>query len=140
MSSATRKLPLNLKTKWLAYAGRNANYQMGLEAFGFWLQEIAAVQEDLLMLESPNVNKAKWENNSTFSTFASDNADKKVPQDCPLKDGKHPMWKCEKFLKLNCQERYEKAKELKICFCCLAGKHFVKDCTYKPCGVDGCIR
>ena len=77
---------------------------------------------------------------STFSTFPSDNADKKVPQDCPLKDGKHPLWKCEKFLKMNCQARYEKAKELKLCFCCLAGKHIVKDCTYKACGVKGCIR
>ena len=129
-----------MKTKWLDYARLNANYQMGLEAFGFWLQEIAAVQEDLLLSGSPNVDKAKWVNNSTFSTFASNNASLKAAQDCPLEDDKHPLLKCEKFLKMNCQERYEKAKELKLCFCCLAGKHIVKDCTYKPCGVRGCIK
>ena len=39
-----------------------------------------------------------------------------------------------------CQARYEKAKELKLGFCCLAGKHVVKDCTYKACGVKGCSR
>ena len=41
---------------------------------------------------------------------------------------------------MTCQARYEKAKELKLCFCCLAGKHVVKDCTYKACGVKGCSR
>ena len=41
---------------------------------------------------------------------------------------------------MTCQAEYEKAKELKLCFCCLAGKHVVKDCTYKACGVKGCSR
>ena len=39
---------------------------------------------------------------------------------------------------MNCQARYEKVKELKLCFCCLAGKHVVNDCTYKARGVKGC--
>ena len=46
LSSSTRKLPLNMKTKWLTNARQNANYYMGLEAFSLWLQEVAAVQED----------------------------------------------------------------------------------------------
>ena len=41
---------------------------------------------------------------------------------------------------MTCQAEYEKAKEFKLCFCCLAGKHVVKDCTYKACGVKGCSR
>ena len=104
-----------------------------------------AVQEDVLMTGNPNTDKSKWASkdkpkNPTFSTFADDSADKKTGHDCPLKDGKHPLWKCEKFLKMTCQARYEKVKELKLCFCCLAGKHVVKDCTYKACGVKGCNR
>ena len=143
LSSATRKLPMNMKTKWLAHARQNANYYMGLEAFILWLQEVAAVQEDVLMTGNPNADKSKWASkdkptNSTFSTFADDSADKKTGHDCPLKDGKYPLWKCEKFLKMTCQARYEKAKELKLCFCCFAGKHVVKDCTYKACRVKGC--
>ena len=145
LSSATRKSPMNMKTKWLAHARQNANYYMGLEAFSLWLQEVAAVQEDVLMTGNPNADKSKWTSkdkpkNSTFSTFADDNSDKKTGHDCPLKDGKHPLWKCETFLKMTCQARYEKVKELKPCFCCLAGKHVVKDCTYKACGVKGCNR
>ena len=94
LSSATRKLPTNMKTKWLTHARQNPNYYMGLEAFSFWLQEVAAMQEDVLMTNNPNADKPKWTGkdmpkNSTFSTFA----DKKTGQDCPLKDGKHPLWK-----------------------------------------------
>ena len=118
---------------------------MGLEAFSLWLQEVAAVQEDVLMTGNPNADKSKWTSkdkpkNSTFSTFADDNSDKKTGQDCLLRDGKYPLWKCEKFLKTTCQARYEKVKELKLCFCCLAGKHVVKECTYKACGVKSCNR
>ena len=124
-----------MKTKWLTYTRQNATYYMGLEAFSAWLQEIAAVQEDILMTGNPNADKSKWTSkdkpkNSTFSTFADDGADKKTGQEFPLKDGKHPSRKCEMFLKMTCQARHEKAKELKLCFCCLAGKHVVKDCTY----------
>ena len=145
LSSATRKLPMNMKTKWLTHARQNANYYMGLQAFSFWLQEVAAVQEDVLMTGNPNADRSEWTGkdkpkSSTFSTFADDSADKKTGYDCPLKDGKLPLWKCEKFLKMTCQARYEKAIELKLCFCYLAGKHVVKDCTYKACGVNGCSR
>ena len=94
---------------------------MGLEVFSAWLQEVAAVQEDVLMTGNPNADKSKWTSkdklkNSTFSTFAGDNSDKKTGQDCLLKDDRLPLWKCEKFLKMTCQERYEKAKELNFCF------------------------
>ena len=143
LSSATRKMPVNMKTKWLAHARQNAKYYMGLETFTLWFQEVAAVQEDVLMTGNPNADKSKWTSkdkpkNSTFSTFADDNSDKKTGQGCLLRDGKHPLWKCETFLKMPCQARYKKVKELKLCFCCLAGKHVVKDCTYKACGVKGC--
>ena len=79
-----------------------------------------------------NAHKPKWANkdkpkNSTFSTFTDDKNDKKTGQDCPLKDCKHPLWKCEKFLKMKFQLRYEISMELKLCFCCLTGKHVVKD-------------
>ena len=129
----------------MTYTRQNANYYKGLEAFSAWLQEIAAVQEDVLMTGNPNAERYKWTGkdnpkSSAFSTFADDSADKKTGHDCPLKDGKHPLWKCEKILKMTSQARYEKAKKLKLCFCCLSGKHVVKDCTYNACGVKGCSR
>ena len=81
-----------MKTKWLAHARQNANYYMGREAFSLWLQEVAAVQEDVLMTGNPNADKSKWTSkdkpkNSTSSNFADDNSDEKTGRDCPLKDG-----------------------------------------------------
>ena len=97
------------------------------------------------MTGNPNADKSKRTRkdkpkDSTFSSFADDNSDKKTGQDSSMNDGKHSLWKCEKFLKMTCQARYEKVKELKLCFCCLDGKHVVKDCTYKACEVKGCNR
>ena len=37
-----------------------SNYYMGLEAFSVWLQEVAAVQEVVLMTGNPNADKSKW--------------------------------------------------------------------------------
>ena len=92
LSSATRNLPL---TKWVTYVRKKCQILHWAEAFSLWLQEVAAVQEDVLMTSNPNADKSKWAiknkpKNSTFSTFADDKTDKKTGQDCLLKDGKHP--------------------------------------------------
>ena len=44
LNNATKKLPIEIKTKWLTYARQNATYYMGLEVFSLWLQEISPVQ------------------------------------------------------------------------------------------------
>ena len=59
---------------------------MWLEALRAWLQEVAGVQEDVSLEDNLNTEKSKWINkdkpkNSTFSTFAHDNTDKKTGQD-----------------------------------------------------------
>ena len=60
LKSATRKRPLNMKTNWLTYTRQNVNHYKGLEAFSAWLQEIAAVQEDVRMTGNPNADRSKW--------------------------------------------------------------------------------
>ena len=55
-----------------------------------------------------------------------------------LKDGRHPIWKCEKFKKTNVEERGQKAKELKLCFKCLSDAHQMRNCSGRLCDVSGC--
>ena len=55
-----------------------------------------------------------------------------------LKDGQHPIWKCEKFKKMNVEERGQKAKELKLCFKCLSDAHQMRNCSGRLCDVNGC--
>ena len=55
-----------------------------------------------------------------------------------MKDGKQPIWKCEKFKKMNVEERGQKAKELKLCFKCLSDAHQMRNCSGRHCDVNGC--
>ena len=105
-------------------------YQPGLAVFSEWLNDIADVQDELLFYSSPNADCAKTSykekaEGSTFATSATNTANdnSKTQRECVLKNGQHPIWKCEKFKKMNVEERGQKAKELKLCFKCLSDAH-----------------
>ena len=87
-------------------------YQPGLAVFSEWLNDIAEVQDELLLSSNPNADRAKSSykekaKGSTFATSATNRAsdNSKYQRECVLKDGKHPIWKCEKFKKMNVGER-----------------------------------
>ena len=144
LGSATRKLTLDMKTKWLTYVKQMNLYQPGLAVFSDWLNDIADVQDELLLSSNPNADRAKTNKEkakgSTFATSttntASDNS--KYPRKCALNDAKHPIRKCEKFKKMNVEERGQKAKELKLCFKCLSDAHQMRNCSGRLCDVSGC--
>ena len=145
LGSATRKLTLDMKTKWLTYVKQMNLCQPGLAVFSEWLNDIADVQDELLLSSNPNADRAKsnYKEKAKGSTFAtsttnttSDNS--KYQRECALKDGKHPIWKCEKFKKMNVEERGQKAKELKLCFKCLSDAHQMRNCSGRLCDVNGC--
>ena len=145
LGSATRKLTLDMKTKWLTHVKQMNLYQPGLPVFSEWLNDIADVQDELLLSSNPNADRAKTSykekaKGSTFATSATNTANdnSKNQRECALKDGKHPIWKCEKFKKMNVEERGQKAKELKLCFKCLSDAHQMKNCSGRLCDVNGC--
>ena len=145
LGSATRKLTLDTKTKWLTYVKQMNLYQPGLAVFSEWLNDIADVQDELLLYSNLNADRAKTSykekaEGSTFATSAPDTAsdNSKYQRECALKDGKHPIWICEKFKKMNVEERGQKAKELKLCFKCLSDAHQMRNCSGRPCDVNGC--
>ncbi|KAF2904387.1 hypothetical protein ILUMI_01789 [Ignelater luminosus] len=47
---------------------------------------------------------------------------------CPLCKGSHSLNSCERFKQFGLKERSEKAKELKVCYNCLAKGHFTGKC------------
>ena len=145
LGSATRKLTLDMKTKWLTYVKQMNLYQPGLAVFSEWLNDVADVQDELLLYSNPNADRAKTSykekaDGSTFasSTTSSANDSSKNQRECVLKDGKHPIWKCEKFKKMKVEERGQKAKELKLCFKCLSDAHQMENCSGRLCDVNGC--
>ena len=130
LGSATRKVTLDMKTKWLTYVKQMNLYQQGLAAFSEWLSDIADVQDELLLYSNSNADRGKTSykekaEGSTFATSATNSANDntKTQRECVLNDGQHPIWKCEKFKKMNVEERGQKAKALKLCFKCLSDAH-----------------
>ena len=48
-----------MKTKWLTYVKQMNLYQPGLAVFSEWLNDIADVQDELLLSSNPNADCAK---------------------------------------------------------------------------------
>ena len=73
LGSATRKLTLDMKTKWLTYVKQMNLYQPGLAVFSEWLNDKADVQDELLLSSNPNADRAKsnYKEKAKGSTFAT---------------------------------------------------------------------
>ena len=134
-----------MKTKWLTHVKQMNLYQPGLAVFSEWLNDIADVQDELLFYSNPNADREKTSykekaEGSTFATSVTNTANdiSKTQRECVLKDGKHAIWKCEKFKKMNVKKRGQKAKELKLCFKCLSDAHQMRNCSGRLCDVNGC--
>ena len=145
LGSATRKLTMDMKSKWLIYVKQMNMYQPGIHVFSEWLNDIADVQDELLMSTNPNGDRAKSSckekvKGSTLATSTTNPVKDnwKSQRECALKDGKHPIWKSEKFRKMNVEERGQKAKKLGPCFKCLSDADQARNCIGRMCDGNGC--
>ena len=60
---------------------------------------------------------------------------------CKLCSETHGIWDCPQFKTLSSQNRWLKAKDLKMCFRCLKENHIGLNCkNYRKCGIDGCTK
>ena len=150
---AVNKLPLDTKRRWFAYIESPSKVSRipNLVEFNNWLQEESQVHERLIQC-SPTTSKfdsqtAKFGKRSDFkkssksseSTFSSNDSKEKTEVKCPIEGGNHRIWNCEKFKNMKIDDRYNVAKDNKLCFCCLADNHLGKDCPRKrKCGIDNC--
>ena len=64
---------------------------------------------------------------------------KPVRTNCPLCKRDHPVWSCQEFKKMDVQSRWQKAKQLRLCYRCLGRNHKGGRCAQNSrCGIDGC--
>ena len=117
LGSATRKLTMDLKRKWVTYVKQTSLHQPGPTVFIEWLNDMADFQDELLLSTKLNADRAKSSHKekaegSTFATSGANTAKDKFKRqpECALKDGKCPIWKCEKFKKMNVEEKARKRK------------------------------
>ena len=79
LGNATRKLTLDMKTEWLTQVKQMNLYQPGLAVFSERLNDIADVQDELLLYSNPNADRARTiykekAEGSTFATSATNSA------------------------------------------------------------------
>ena len=153
LNSAVRKLPPELKTKWMFYAKGQKYQTANFSKFSEWLNDIAFVYDELLVQfrqsndkkQSTSADRTKTTGSSMSATanetgLSTFNSNPKGPIKCVVCSNTHGLWACDAFKKLTPIDRYKKVKENKLCFLCFRGGHAVKDCKMKECGIDGCKR
>ena len=77
-----------------------------------------------------------------FHAVAMRNEPRNMKPPCSLCHGfDHGVWFCKQFYEKGVDDRWQIAKERKLCFHCLARDHRGKDCAKaRKCGIDGCTR
>ena len=64
---------------------------------------------------------------------------KNVLEKCKLCSNEHGLWQCSKFKAFPVEKRWDKARELRVCFCCLSNSHRSTTCRRsRCCSIDGC--
>jgi hypothetical protein len=62
-------------------------------------------------------------------------------QKCNLCNGQHPIWRCTQFKQMTVSERWNFAKQSRLCYRCLGESHMGSKCNNsRCCGVDGCTK
>jgi hypothetical protein len=60
---------------------------------------------------------------------------------CKLCNNQHPIWRCNQFKQMTVSERWNFAKQTRLCYRCLSEGHTGNKCTKsRCCGVDGCTK
>lgn len=117
-----------------------------------WLKEEVRIRVDAVEMahgiEAEPRGGARDGGNFRNRTLFSDNSgfskDTPVPTakpPCVHCGGNHGVWSCKGFQNLGVKERWDVAKEKKLCFRCLASGHEGRFCPKaRPCPVGGCKR
>ena len=145
LNSAVRKLPKNVKNKWLTFLQRCDASHKKMRVFSACLKNIAKVQENKRLQFGSAIDKARTNltRDKTKSTnfAATRDSSSLAKTQCPLKDGEHKIWQCEMFKKLKLVERQETMKKCNLCFSCLSAFHRISQCkANRTFGKDGCSK
>ena len=139
LSSATTKLSHQLNEQWLRHLQDHRLLAANLIVSNDWLESTAFIHEDLLAQTNPKFKNRKKPKTSTFASNADDTT-KPRNSNCPLKDGLHAIWSCEKFKSMKLNARREHVQNFRLCFNCLRPSYRSKNCKCRTCSVPNCGR
>ena len=116
-----------------------------MRVFNVCLKNIAQIQENMRLQFGSKSDKARtnFTRDKTKRTSFAATSDSSSPTktQCPLKDGEHKIWQCEKFKKMKLAERHETVTKCNLCFFCLSAGHRISQCkANRTCDKDGCSK
>ncbi|XP_073813433.1 uncharacterized protein [Musca autumnalis] len=135
LSELVSKLPQSKQMQW-AEKCISLDRPVDLVDFCEWLdnvKRIANMVSDGLPSAPAHQNK-RSQNKNKFAFTAS------VGHKCVICSGScQSITNCHQFKNLPIDDRWKKARDLRLCFSCLKGQHQVVKCFNKQrCGIDGC--
>ena len=142
---AVKKLPNDIKNKWLTYLqSYDASYK-NIRVFSARLRNIMQVQENMTLQFGSASDKARknFKRDKTIITNFDATSDSGSPTKTqfPLKDGEHNVWQCHKLKKMKLAEQHETVKKCKLCFSDLGLGHRIGQCkTNRTFGKDSCSK
>ncbi|XP_047992723.1 uncharacterized protein LOC125231325 [Leguminivora glycinivorella] len=148
-----QKIP-HLKTRWLSYALEHEHQtEPELVKLSEFLKKEAQTTSKYWMHETTRTAIKPMQQHKTHYAISEDSDSDPEPELCyassqpkaPLEmlclycnSKTHLLKNCEQFLRLSIDERWEWAKEAKVCFKCLKSRHHRESCRARPCGTEGC--
>ncbi|XP_062703824.1 uncharacterized protein LOC134286256 [Aedes albopictus] len=86
------------------------------------------------VLQSLSSSKPSQQIESKKPRYTVSHATSQSPRNCPFcGESQHSAFRCQKFLKMKVQERYEKVKRSGLCLNCFSSSHMVRYCTSGTC-------
>ena len=87
------------------------------------------------------LKKENYNNKRSHSYFGAEEQEKNNRRRCAVCGWNHRLWACDGFKKMSVTERWNVAKQGKLCYRCLGNNHFDSGCTRtRICAIDGCSK
>ncbi|XP_037931304.1 uncharacterized protein LOC119666101 [Teleopsis dalmanni] len=135
MEALVRKIPPSKQYEWVLHS-KSLKSHPTIENFSDWLGSISRVV-CLLPTVSPKSSQSK----ASMVMHVNENNTPPLKTGCPNCKGQHNLFQCQSYQTSSVAERWNKVKNLKVCFSCLNNGHITMNCRSKKyCGINGCKR
>ena len=143
-----KKLPYNLRTRWVKRAVQVENRSGKLANFSHFSEFVQQESEEansLFGLRSLNVKPSTSKVKASYTTTFFNSSDRGLkPQnrweECwYCKSSTHRLIDCKEFIKISIDDRFEFIKRSKLCHKCFSSRHRTRQCKrVNSCTVEGC--
>ena len=136
-----RKLPEKLLAQYQRWIYENKNVENVESLKRFIVQEAefqVTAAETIQGLHVAGRTKHRGEQ-SYFGDKEKSREKKSKSTKCVICNSDHPIWQCDKFKQLETPDRWDVAKDKRLCYRCLGTNHRGITCTKTSiCGINGC--